>query len=388
MIRLLVSYSGKDRAAVQELITDLRQAHLSVWHDQALLGGELWWQDILRRIRECDVFLFALSKNSLADRPCLTELSYARALGLPVLPVQVGPVGNLRTTPVADIQVVDYQARTLASGLALLDAIQNAVSGRRPSPDPPPEPPPAPFGYLRLGSALAAAQLTPDEQGAFIRQLREAVETEHEEGVREDVRELLLALRHRPDITYRNAAAVDGLLADIGASEPREVQVQGGRVHSEPGMASPTANGPIFVVHGRDHAILHYVVRVLQQVTEREVIVLHERANEGRTILEKFEDYATEAAYAVVLLTGDDEGGIAGDPTRSRGRQNVIFELGFFFGKLGRQRVTVLLGDDVERPSDIDGLVYIDLDTRGGWKQSLCKELEEASVDVNYSRIP
>jgi hypothetical protein len=63
MIKLFASYSRKDEAAVRDLIADLGRAHLSVWHDQALHGGDPWWQNILRRIRECDVFLFALSKD-------------------------------------------------------------------------------------------------------------------------------------------------------------------------------------------------------------------------------------------------------------------------------------------------------------------------------------
>src|SRR3712207_78845 len=109
---LFASYSRKDEAAVGELISDLQRAHLSVWHDQELRGGDPWWQDILSRIRQCDVFLFLLSRNSLASKPCLAELSYARALGLPILPVQVGHVGNLRLTPVADIQVVRSEEHT------------------------------------------------------------------------------------------------------------------------------------------------------------------------------------------------------------------------------------------------------------------------------------
>jgi predicted nucleotide-binding protein len=117
--------------------------------------------------------------------------------------------------------------------------------------------------------------------------------------------------------------------------------------------------------------------------------VLHEQANAGRTILEKFEQHAASAAYAVVLLTADDEGGpVSATGRRPRGRQNVIFELGFFFGKLGRQRVAVLLDQDVERPSDIDGLVYISLDSAGAWKQSLARELRAVNIEVDYSRIP
>src|SRR3954447_11412933 len=213
---LFASYSRKDENAVEELIADLERAHLSVWHDQAIRGGYPWWQDILMQIRQCDVFLFALSKSSLASKPCLAELSYARALSLPILPVQVGPVGNLRLTPVADIQVIDYRERTPAKGIAVLDAIHEAVTERHPLPQPLPEPPPVPYEYLlRLGSAIRAVQLTPDQQGDFIRQCREVLETEEDEGIRDDVRELLHSLRRRPDITFRCAAAVDHLLADL-----------------------------------------------------------------------------------------------------------------------------------------------------------------------------
>ncbi len=238
---LFASYSRKDQTPVQELIADLQRAHLSVWWDQELRGGDPWWQDILRRIRQSDVFLLVLSENSLASKPCLTELSYAKALGLPVLPVQVGRVGNVRLTPVADIQVIDYRERTPAKGMELIEAIQQAVTERQPLPDPLPEPPPVPFEYLlRLGSAIGAAQLTPDQQGDFIRQLRDCLETEDDEGVRGDARELLHALRRRPDITYRNAQAIDQLLAELTAATT-EATARGASSVGEGTSASPTA---------------------------------------------------------------------------------------------------------------------------------------------------
>jgi predicted nucleotide-binding protein len=162
--------------------------------------------------------------------------------------------------------------------------------------------------------------------------------------------------------------------------------------HLDPSPAAEaelTSDGPIFVVHGRARAALHEAVRVLERGTGRDVVVLHEQANAGRTILEKFEDHAAAAAFAVVLLTGDDEGGVrTSADTHPRGRQNVIFELGFFFGKLGRQRVAVLLEEGTEKPSDIDGLVYISLDQAGAWKQALARELETAGISVDRSRIP
>jgi len=151
---------------------------------------------------------------------------------------------------------------------------------------------------------------------------------------------------------------------------------------------APAASAPIFVVHGHDQALLHQVVRVVERGTGREVTVLHEQANEGRTVLEKFETHAAEAAFAVVLLTADDAGSAAGAWARPRGRQNVIFELGFFFGKLGRSRVAVLLADGVEQPSDIRGLVYIAMDAAGAWKFALAREFAAAGIAVAHDRIP
>jgi hypothetical protein len=72
----------------------------------------------------------------------------------------------------------------------------------------------------------------------------------------------------------------------------------------------PTSTGTtIFVVHGRSEAPKQSVARFLQQVSELQPTILHEQPNGGRTIIEKFEDHAANAAFAVVLLTGDAEGG-------------------------------------------------------------------------------
>jgi len=150
---LFAGCSRKDEGAVEQLVRDLERAHLSVWHDREHRGGYPWWQDMLVRIRQCDGFLFLLSEHSLASKPCLAELSHARALSLPVVPVQIGPVGNLRLSPVADIQVIDYREGTPAKGMALLDAIHESVTQRRPVPQPLPEPPRVPDEYLLRGSA-------------------------------------------------------------------------------------------------------------------------------------------------------------------------------------------------------------------------------------------
>jgi predicted nucleotide-binding protein len=182
---------------------------------------------------------------------------------------------------------------------------------------------------------------------------------------------------------------------DSVAPKPNPGPLAPGEAHAEqPRDDLPTvrADGPIFVVHGHAVDRLHELVRVLERATNRDVTVLHEQANGGRTILEKFEHHAAGAAYAVVLLTADDLGNAmtasAPGASRPRGRQNVIFELGFFFGKLGRERVAVLMDPAVERPSDIDGLVYITLDSGGAWKNRLAHELASVGLPIDFSRIP
>lgn len=115
-------------------------------------------------------------------------------------------------------------------------------------------------------------------------------------------------------------------------------------------------------------------------------IILHEQPNAGRTIIEKVERYS-EVAFAVVLLTPDDVGGVAAnpEPLNPRARQNVILELGYFLGKLGRAHVAALLKGDVERPSDYDGVVYIAMDSGGAWKLQLARELKTAGLNVDLN---
>ena len=115
-------------------------------------------------------------------------------------------------------------------------------------------------------------------------------------------------------------------------------------------------------------------------------MILAEQASRGRTIIEKFE--AHQVSFAVALLTPDDAGSLAIERTdsRPRARQNVIFELGFFIGRLGRERVRALTKGEVEIPSDYSGVEYIPLDVGGGWKLHLVRELKAAGFDVDANR--
>ncbi|WP_292135436.1 nucleotide-binding protein [Brevundimonas sp.] len=116
-------------------------------------------------------------------------------------------------------------------------------------------------------------------------------------------------------------------------------------------------------------------------------IILHEQASKGMTIPEKLTAYSS-VGFAVVLLTPDDVGRAKKDTDdKDRARQNVILELGYFVGRLGRSRVCALRKGDVEIPSDYLGVVYTELDAAGGWKQSLAQELEAAGYDIDWNKV-
>lgn len=151
---------------------------------------------------------------------------------------------------------------------------------------------------------------------------------------------------------------------------------------------APVAAETVFLVHGHDHGARHEVARVIQQLTGAEPVILDEQASRGRTLVEKFEQHATAACFAVVLLTADDTGGPRdGDgTTQPRGRQNVVFELGYFFGALGRDHVVVLITAGVEKPSDVEGLAYIRYPD-GEWKVKLSREVNAAGLRVDLTKL-
>ena len=163
------------------------------------------------------------------------------------------------------------------------------------------------------------------------------------------------------------------------------------QLREEGSISSAEATRPnghrIFLVHGHDNEALHEVARFLERL-EQDLIVLREQPNQGRTIIEKFEDYA-DVGFAVVLLTADDRGGLDSVPYESqerRARQNVILELGYFLGRLGRSRVCALYVEGVQIPSDYSGVLYVKLDSDGAWRLNLAKELNAAGLPVDMNK--
>ena len=138
----------------------------------------------------------------------------------------------------------------------------------------------------------------------------------------------------------------------------------------------------VFLVHGKDEELKETVARFISKLG-LEPIILHERPNMGRTIIEKFEQCA-DVGFAIVLLTPDDVGGIKDGEIHPRARQNVIFEMGYFLGRLGRGHVAALYkGEGLEFPSDYGGVLYTSVDTAGAWKFLLVRELKAVGFAVS-----
>jgi predicted nucleotide-binding protein len=185
---------------------------------------------------------------------------------------------------------------------------------------------------------------------------------------------------HWAESLQRQLKMLDGLVEVLNT----EVQLaSGGAVQ----VQQETVGHRIFLVHGHSGTVLHEVARFLEKL-EQDVVILREQPNLGRTIIEKFEDYAG-VGFAIVLLTPDDRGGEASasyEQQQPRARQNVIFELGYFIGKLGRNRVCALYRPEVEIPSDYSGVLYIELDEHGNWRLELAKEMKAARLPVDMNK--
>ena len=135
-----------------------------------------------------------------------------------------------------------------------------------------------------------------------------------------------------------------------------------------------------FLVHGRNDTKKLEVARFIETNLDKRVIILHEQASRSKTIIEKIESHS-DVDFAVCLYTADDIGSINEENPnfKKRARQNVVFEAGYFIGKLGRENVIILMDSDIEKPSDNDGIIYLSFSNQ--WKDDLRKEIEAIYSD-------
>lgn len=148
----------------------------------------------------------------------------------------------------------------------------------------------------------------------------------------------------------------------------------------------------VFVVYGHDGNSRTQLEAMLRR-WDLDPLILDQLPSEGQTLIEKLEKYTdADVSFAVVLATPDDEGNPIGkaDEKNLRARQNVVLELGLLLAKLGRAKVAILLKNQekMERPSDIQGLVYLPFtDDVAETKVQLAKEMEKQGVAIAVAKL-
>jgi predicted nucleotide-binding protein len=188
---------------------------------------------------------------------------------------------------------------------------------------------------------------------------------------------------HYAETLQHKIAAINGYLEELKT----EILIRqcgssaGANIEHEPSRK-------VFIVHGHDSELKHATARLVTNLG-LEPVILHEQANKGRTIIEKFTEYA-QVGFAIVLLSADDEGR-SRDPSSAhsqlRARQNVIFEMGFFFSRLGRERVCVVYESGVELPSDLSGILYVQYDSGKGWMYAVAEEMKATGYEVDLNAV-
>jgi hypothetical protein len=212
MSKIFISYNRKSEAIARSLVNDFESLDYNVWFDQDLSGGQAWWNQILSRIRDCDVFVFLLDPNALESTACKREFGYAAALGKPILPILVadGISTSLLPPELMQIQFIDCRVQDRNSALILARALKS-IPPSSPLPDPLPSPPEIPVSYLGglTRKIEKSTSINFKEQSSLLVELKRSFK---EPGSEDDTRTLLKKLRSRRDIYAAIAEEIDDLI--------------------------------------------------------------------------------------------------------------------------------------------------------------------------------
>jgi predicted nucleotide-binding protein len=138
----------------------------------------------------------------------------------------------------------------------------------------------------------------------------------------------------------------------------------------------------VFIIHGHDDE-LKIELQLLLTRAKIKSIVLHEQPDKGRTIIEKLIEEGISANYAIAIFSPDDNM----EDGAKRPRQNVILELGYFIGRLGKPRVRILKKGTIEIPSDLNGILYEQYDKENNWKIKILKELFAVGMTIDFETV-
>ncbi len=189
---------------------------------------------------------------------------------------------------------------------------------------------------------------------------------------------------------------VNHMQGDIERSDLMQISITKPQIASTM-LKQKELSKEIFIVHGHNEEMKQAVARIISKLGLKPII-LHEQPNGGKTIIEKFECNAASINFAIILLSADDLAasecdlnGVKNEDLRQRlekrARQNVVFEMGYFTGKLGRSNVFFLLQEGVAKPGDLDGIVYTSYNAENTWRFDLVKEMKNAGYSVSADQI-
>lgn len=224
-----------------------------------------------------------------------------------------------------------------------------------------------------------------DIKRLLIKETKESVKVYSEYENNDNIRRSIIMYISPSDIVSFDKYTKD-ITKDVMASAKQKLSLQT-RSSSTMKAKNDIDKTSIFVVHGHDDLAKTTVARFLEKLGFT-AIILHEQPSAGRTIIEKIEAYSN-VGFAIVIYTPDDIGAIADKKPdlKPRARQNVVFEHGYLIGKLGRNNVCALLKGDIEKPSDISGIVYVNFDVRGAWQTELAKEMLNAGYKIDLNLL-
>jgi tetratricopeptide (TPR) repeat protein len=241
MRQLFISYARENKPDVEALVRDLDALGYQTWVDSSLQGGQTWWEEILRRIGNCDVFVAIVSGHTMNSVACKRELEWALALNKPVLPLAVERLPDALPRTLSMRQIVNYSRAGREAAFALAGAL-GTLPAAPPPPEQLPEPPPAPLSYLSdlVEQVGQAEPLTQQQQRQILMLLEPALRSADAEE-RRGGRYVLEMFSRRGDLY----ADVDRTLAQRALAdhdtEPRSAQDGAADVHEEQSSTPPEA---------------------------------------------------------------------------------------------------------------------------------------------------
>lgn len=239
-MKIFITYSRSDQQQATLLVRDLEELGHDIWFDQELSGGQSWWDNILSKIRDCEVYIFAITQQSLDSTACKRELKYAEALHKNSLPVLFKPGISVAMAPryLSHMQFINYtNPGDKTAVFALIKAITNLPQPQA-LPDPLPVPPDVPISYLdKLKDKIESPSLDKRDQVELLGDLK--VKLNDPEIKNEDIILLLRKLRRHDDMLASVGAEIDALL-----NEPVQKNIPKQQTPPPPAYADEKKSSP------------------------------------------------------------------------------------------------------------------------------------------------